>query len=48
VGGAVSWFGPLQPALGALAIVVLGVALALRLRTQASCPVPERGAEKPA
>jgi hypothetical protein len=44
--GAVSWFAPLQPVLGGLAIVVLLVAVVLRLRRQASCAVPpQRGAE---
>jgi len=46
-GGAVSWFGPLQPVLGGLAIVVLGVALGVRLRSQAACPAPGLGVEKP-
>jgi hypothetical protein len=38
--GAVSWFAPIQPALGALAVLVLAAALVVRLRRQASCPVP--------
>jgi hypothetical protein len=46
-GGAVTWFGPLQPVLGVLAIVVLGLALAARLRSQAACRAPRQGAEKP-
>src|SRR5262245_59797248 len=39
-GGAVTWLGPLQPVLGAAAIVVLGAAFVLRLRAQASCSAP--------
>jgi hypothetical protein len=38
--GAVTWFGPVQPVLGGLALVVLAIALVVRLRSQASCPVP--------
>ncbi len=40
--GAVTWFAPLQPVLGALAVAVLAVALLARLRRQASCPQPVR------
>jgi hypothetical protein len=47
-GGAVTWLGPVQPVLGALAIALLVLALVVRLNAQASCPVPERGAETPA
>ena len=47
-GGAVTWLGPVQPALGALAIALLGFALVVRLNAQASCPAPGRGAETPA
>lgn len=44
--GAVSWFAPLQPILGALAILVLLVAVLVRLRRQASCELaPQTGAE---
>jgi hypothetical protein len=43
--GAVSWFAPLQPILGALAILVLLVAVVVRLRRQASCGLaPQAGA----
>lgn len=37
--GAITWFAPLQPLLGMLAIVVLLVAALVRLRRQASCPL---------
>jgi hypothetical protein len=47
-GGAVTWLGPVQPVLGALAIALLGFALVVRLKAHASCPVPGRGAETPA
>jgi hypothetical protein len=39
--GAVTWFGPVQPVLGGLAVLVLGIALVLRLRAQAACRVPD-------
>jgi hypothetical protein len=35
-GGALSYFGPAQPVLGAASIVLLGAALALRLRALAA------------
>jgi hypothetical protein len=35
--GAVSWFAPIQPVLGAFAVAVLVLALVVRLRAQASC-----------
>jgi hypothetical protein len=35
--GAVEWFAPLQPILGGLAVVLLVLALAHRLRAQAAC-----------
>jgi hypothetical protein len=47
-GGAVSVLGPFQPALGGIAIVLLGVAVGVRLRAQASCPAPSGSAENPA
>ena len=37
--GALTWFAPVQPYLGALAIVVLVWALRVRLRGQVACPV---------
>jgi hypothetical protein len=46
-GGAVTWFGPLQPVLGAVAIVVLGVALVVRLGAQASCSTPPTALGEP-
>jgi hypothetical protein len=46
--GAVSWFAPLQPALGGLAIVVLAGALVHRLRLQSSCRVPREPASEAA
>jgi hypothetical protein len=45
--GAVTWFAPLQPLLGALAVLVLLVALIVRLRRQSSCPLPPRGTAEP-
>jgi hypothetical protein len=35
--GAVSWLGPLQPVLGAVAVVLLAGALVARLRAQGAC-----------
>jgi hypothetical protein len=37
--GALKWFAPVQPYLGALAVVVLMWALWVRLRGQVACPV---------
>lgn len=39
--GALTWFEPLQPVLQAVAIVLLGWALAARLRGAISCPVQQ-------
>lgn len=39
--GALTWFAPLQPLLAVAGLVLLVVALRTRLRTAASCPVPE-------
>jgi hypothetical protein len=47
-GGAVTWLGPFQPVLGALAIVLLAVALGVRLRARASCPAAPEAAREPA
>ena len=38
--GAIRWFEPVQPALQAGAVLLLGWALVSRLRGEASCPVP--------
>ena len=38
--GAVTWFAPIQPVLGALSVLVLAAAVVVRLRREASCPVP--------
>ena len=38
--GALRWFAPVQPYLGAIALVVLTWALRARLRGQVACPVP--------
>jgi hypothetical protein len=38
-GGALSYFGPVQPAIGVASIALLGVALAFRLRALAACSV---------
>ncbi len=40
--GAISYFAPLQPVLAVAALVVTGVALMIRLRNQARCPLPRR------
>lgn len=37
--GALEWFAPLQPVLGALAIAGLAAALVVRLRAEAACAV---------
>ena len=42
VSGALSYWAPLQPLLGALGIMVLLTGLTVRLRHQACCPVPAR------
>ena len=42
VGGALSWFAPAQPVIGAAAVALLAVGLRQRLRAAAStaCPAP--------
>jgi hypothetical protein len=40
VSGALSYWAPLQPVLGALSLGLLATALALRLRGAAACPAP--------
>jgi hypothetical protein len=40
--GAVTWFAPIQPLLALASIALMSWALAMRLRTGPSCPVPER------
>ena len=40
--GAVSWFGPIQPLLGALGAALAAWALYLRVRPAASCAVPDQ------
>ncbi len=40
VGGALTYFGPVQPFLGLLSIALLAVALTVRLRGLAACAVP--------
>jgi len=42
VSGALSYWAPLQPLLGALGTMVLLTGLTVRLRHQACCPVPAR------
>ncbi|MCC6223212.1 MAG: hypothetical protein IT201_06930 [Thermoleophilia bacterium] len=41
--GALEWFAPLQPVLGALAIAGLAAALVVRLRAEAACAVTSAG-----
>lgn len=38
--GAVTWFGPIQPVLAVVSLVMMTVALRLRLRGEVSCRVP--------
>ena len=38
--GALQWFGPIQPYLGAFGVVLLAWALWVRLRGEVACPVP--------
>ena len=38
--GALQWFGPIQPYLGAFGVVLLAWALRVRLRGEVACPVP--------
>jgi hypothetical protein len=45
--GALGWFAPLQPLLGALAVAVPGAALVVRLRAQTSCETPGSRYERP-
>lgn len=40
--GAITWFTPVQPFLGAAALVLLSIAVIGRLRGQVSCPAPAR------
>ncbi len=40
--GAMTWFQPVQPFLQVLAVALLAVALAQRLRGELACPVPTR------
>lgn len=40
VSGALAWFEPVQPLLGALGVVLLAWALVIRVRTLAACAVP--------
>lgn len=40
--GALTWFAPFQPVLAVAAVVLLAVALVVRLRGQAACPMPKR------
>ncbi len=46
--GALTWFAPFQPLLAAGSVVLLAVALVVRLRGQAACPMPKRRALLPA
>lgn len=43
--GAITWFAPVQPFLAVGALVLTGVALAVRLRGAVACPVPAPAAE---
>ena len=38
--GAITWFAPVQPFLGILALGLTAVALVVRLRGQVACPLP--------
>ncbi len=38
--GALTWFAPAQPALAVVALALTGVALVVRLRGRAACPLP--------
>lgn len=40
--GAMTWFAPVQPYLAALALVLSGIALLIRLKGQVACPTPPR------
>lgn len=40
--GAVSWFAPVQPFLALTSVALMGWALAMRLKGESSCPLPER------
>lgn len=40
--GALTWFAPFQPFLAAGSVVLLAVALVVRLRGQAACPLPRQ------
>lgn len=40
VSGALSWFGPAQPVIGAAGLGLAVWAVVMRLRTPASCPLP--------
>lgn len=42
--GAITWFAPIQPVLGGLAVAFLAGALIVRLRAQGRCSVPATGA----
>lgn len=43
VGGALSYFAPIQPALGVLGIALLAATLVVRLQRLAACPAPLGG-----
>jgi hypothetical protein len=45
VGGALSWFAPIQPFLAVASLALLAYALWARRRTARSCRVPTRGSE---
>lgn len=42
--GAITWFAPIQPFLGAAAIILTAVALVVRLKGQIACAAPVRAA----
>ncbi|MBU4336218.1 MAG: hypothetical protein KJ548_06565 [Actinobacteria bacterium] len=44
--GAIQWFAPVQPWLGAAGIALLLYALVRRLPNEGGCPVPARGAQR--
>lgn len=44
--GAIQWFAPVQPLLGAAGIVLLGYAIVRRLPNESGCPVPVREASR--
>lgn len=46
--GALTWFAPAQPALAVAALALTGLALVVRLRGRAACPLPQVPVAEPA